>query len=72
MQIASFIDHTLLKPTSTLLEIEKLCKKAQYTEALSTLATLQKPIDNFFDHISTGKLLLHLQPGLVDVLALKY
>ena len=28
MQIASFIDHTLLKPTSTLLEIEKLCNEA--------------------------------------------
>ena len=28
MQVASFIDHTLLKPTSTLFEIEKLCNEA--------------------------------------------
>src|ERR1700737_1862245 len=28
MQIASYIDHTLLKPTSTLAEIEKLCNEA--------------------------------------------
>ncbi len=28
MNIAQYIDHTLLKPTSTLSEIEKLCKEA--------------------------------------------
>jgi deoxyribose-phosphate aldolase len=28
MQIASFIDHTILKPTTTLAEIETLCKEA--------------------------------------------
>lgn len=28
MNIASFIDHTLLKPTATLADIEKLCKEA--------------------------------------------
>ena len=28
MNIAQYIDHTLLKPTATLSEIEKLCKEA--------------------------------------------
>jgi glycyl-tRNA synthetase beta chain len=32
-------------------EVEKLCQQTKYTDALTTLATLQKSVDNFFDHV---------------------
>lgn len=33
------------------IEVKHFCQTAQYTDALSILASLQKPIDNFFDHV---------------------
>jgi glycyl-tRNA synthetase beta chain len=32
-------------------EVERLCQQAHYTQALSSLASLQKPIDCFFDTV---------------------
>src|SRR4029077_6921717 len=32
-------------------EVEQLCQQARYTEALSSLASLQQPIDHFFDTV---------------------
>jgi glycyl-tRNA synthetase beta chain len=32
-------------------EIEELCARGKYTQALSALAVLQKPIDQFFDNV---------------------